>query len=513
MLLPWRHLTQTTHYLASEQLRCGLGVEACMRRCSCLLLGWVLFLTPGFFAVAENTEASASVVLQESYVEGYKGSGGFQGQVTVTGSDGGDHITVQQTEIAVVVEDPGGVTAGLGCAADADALGTRVRCATRGYMASGLVRGGAGDDVIDAANVSVAGGPGDDTITGAGSLRGGDGDDALTGSPGPDMLIGNAGDDRLDGRGGVDGAVYADRADPVTADLRRQAVAVGDSEHDVLVSIEGVVGGMGPDRLTGSGGDDVLFGWGGDDLLFGAGGDDELRDGSGADRLEGGSGNDFLSAGDLDAPLAKLAISSLPKPPADARGATLLGGPGQDGLSGGPGDDRLDGGPGRDGITATGGADRVWARDRHFDEMRCSANAVVRVDRFDLTSGCRRLQRTGTPRPVITSVGGVTFEENDGRYATAYLSCSDDQHQGCRGQLRVVALGRPVGRAWFAVRPGRTQALEQIDLSDWVHRLAQRQGRLRVLYVAHTADARGRRVTITRRGAFCPARDPDDCRP
>jgi len=325
------------------------------------------------------------------------------------------------------------------------------------------------------------------------------------------MLSGNRGDDRLDGRGGVDGAVYADRGDPVTADLARQAVAVGDNEHDVLVSIEGVVGGMGPDRLTGGAGDDILFGWGGNDVLIGAGGDDDLRDGSGADRLEGGSGNDFLSAADLDAPLAELAISSLPRPPVDARGATLLGGPGQDRVHGGPGDDRLDGGTGRDGITAAGGDDRVWARDRHFDEIRCTANADARVDRFDLTSGCQRLQRTGIPRPVITGVGGVIFEENDGRYATAYLSCSDDQPQGCRGKLRVVALGRTVGRARFAVRPGRTQVLEQIDLSNWVHRLAQRQGRLRVLYVAHTADARDRPVTITRRGAFCPARDPGHC--
>jgi hypothetical protein len=307
--------------------------------------------------------------------------------------------------------------------------------------------------------------------------------------------------------------VYADRADPVIADLGRQTVTVGDDEHDVLDSIEGVVGGMGPDRLTGGGGDDVLFGWGGDDVLLGGGGDDELRDGSGADRLEGGPGNDVLSAGALDTPLAGLPILSLPEPPANPRGATLLGGAGQDSVRGGAGEDRLDGGPGRDGITAAGGTDRVWARDGQFDEIRCGAKSVARVDAHDLTAGCRRLARAGVARPVITAVGGVIFEENDGRYATAYLSCSDDQRQGCRGKLRVVALGRTVGRARFFVRPGRTQVLEQIDLSDWVARVAQRQGRLRVFYVVHTADARGRRLTLTRRGAFCPARNPGDCPP
>jgi hypothetical protein len=483
-----------------------------MRSGVCRLLASVFLLTPGLLASAQDAMASATVVLRESYVEGYKGSGGFQGDLTVTGSDGPDRITVRHTASAVVVEDPGGVTAGLGCAAEPDASGTRVRCATRFYTASGFVHGAAGDDLIDAASLGAAGGPGDDTITGAGELRGGDGDDALTGSEGRDMLSGNAGDDRLDGRGGVDGAVYADRAEPVTADLGRQTVAVGEDEHDVLVSIEGVIGGMGPDRLTGGAGDDILFGWGGDDVLAGAGGDDDLRDGSGADRLEGGPGNDALSAGDIDTPVPGLPLYALRKPPIDPGGATLLGGPGRDGVRGGPGEDRLDGGPGRDAISA-GGTDRVWTRDGHFDEIRCMANPVVRADRLDLTAGCRRLQRTGVPRPVITAVGGVIFEDNDGRYATAYLSCSDDQRRGCRGVLRVVALGRTVGRARFSVRPGRTQLLEQIDLADWVHRLASRQGRLRVLYVAHTADARGRRVTLTRRGAVCPGRDPGRCPP
>lgn len=484
-----------------------------MRRHGCLLLGSLALLMPGSWVVAQSAVASATVVLRESYVEGYKGSGGFQAHVTVTGSGAPDRITVRYLGAAVVVEDPGGVTAGVGCAAELDAPFTRVRCVTRGSVVGGFVDGGGGDDVIDAARFGAAGGLGDDTITGAGVLRGGDGADALTGSSGPDLLFGGTGDDRLEGRGGVDGVVYADRADPVTADLGRQAVTVGDTEHDVLDSIEGVIGGIGADRLTGGAGNDVLFGWGGDDVLLGGGGNDELRDGSGADRLEGGPGNDAVSAGALDTPLAGLPILSLAKPPADPRGATLLGGAGQDSVRGGAGDDRLDGGSGRDAITAAGGTDRVWARDGQFDEIRCGANAVARVDAHDLTAGCRRLARTGVARPVITGVGGVIFEENDGRYATAYLSCSDDQRQGCRGTLRVIAVGRTVGRARFFVRPGRTQVLEQIDLSDWVARLAQRQGRLRVLYVVHTADARGRRLTLTRRGAFCPARNPGDCPP
>lgn len=426
-----------------------------MRKRVCLVLGSALVLAPGLLVLAESAVASATVVLRESYMDGYKGSVVFEGHVTVSGSDAADRITVhygtgvaEATSAAVVVEDPGGVIPGVGCAAEPDAPYTRVRCVLRGSLAGGFVDAGAGDDVIDAARFGAAGGSGDDTITGAGLLRGGDGDDALTGSAGPDLFFGNAGNDRLEGRGGVDGAVYADRVDPVTADLVRQAVTIGDDEHDVLDSIEAVIGGMGPDRLTGGLGDDILFGWGGDDVLLGGGGDDDLRDGSGADRLEGGPGNDTLSAGGLDTPpLADLPIFSLPKPPANPRGATLLGGPGQDSVGGGAGNDRLDGGPGRDAITsAGGGTDRVWARDGQFDDILCGAKSVAHVDSHDLTAGCRRLARSGVARPVITGVvGGVIFEENDGRYGTVYLSCSDDHRQGCRGKLRVVALGRTVG--------------------------------------------------------------------
>lgn len=84
-----------------------------MRRHGCLLLGSLALLMPGLWVVAQSAVASATVVLRESYVEGYKGSGGFQAHVTVTGSGAPDRITVRYLGAAVVVEDPGGVTAGV----------------------------------------------------------------------------------------------------------------------------------------------------------------------------------------------------------------------------------------------------------------------------------------------------------------------------------------------------------------------------------------------------------------
>jgi Ca2+-binding RTX toxin-like protein len=74
-----------------------------------------------------------------------------------------------------------------------------------------------------------------------------------------------------------------------------------------------LLGGGGPDRLSGTKGDDILCGYGGADRLLGGGGADYLFGGPGADRIAGGPGDDTICASDR------------------VRG-----------------NDRLDGGPGRD---------------------------------------------------------------------------------------------------------------------------------------------------------------------
>lgn len=197
-----------------------------------------------------------------------------------------------------------------------------------------VLRGGAGDDVLDglwatleggdgndlltggAGTEHLDGGPGDDTLEGHGEydyLDGGTGDDTLRGGDGHDLLFGGgvvgdgaqAGADRLDGGPGNDslddqdglggGAIgpdtltggegrdvvfsYVLRRDPVTVDLTRPYGQGQAGENDALTGIEDVYGGLGDDTLIGDGGPNRLEGDRGQDVLRGGGGDDHLVSG------------------------------------------------------------------------------------------------------------------------------------------------------------------------------------------------------------------------------------------
>jgi hypothetical protein len=191
------------------------------------------------------------------------------------------------------------------------------------------VRLGDGDDTFSVApdfalELRVDGGAGDDAITtGAGRkgladlLRGGPGDDELHGGTGNDLLDGGPGNDVIDGgRNGAAGdtVTYADRRRPVRVSLAASQGGEAE-EHDVLLGIEGIVGGHASDVLIGdagpntfstaAGGGDLMDGREGDDTfhggnpgrdtLLGGAGDDTFDDLTGDDRVHGGPGNDVAS--------------------------------------------------------------------------------------------------------------------------------------------------------------------------------------------------------------------------
>ncbi|MDX6676520.1 MAG: hypothetical protein QOE31_572 [Solirubrobacteraceae bacterium] len=268
----------------------------------------------------------------------------------------------------IVVRDSGAqVLAGGGCSAiDAQT----VRCVAQTAFvdagdgddtlttpASGpafVVRGGDGADTLTGAGY-LSGGPGDDVLTAspltcmgpcpAVTLDGGSGNDVLRGGPGDDVLSGDndgranpfvgdasetgpldaaRGDDAIDGGPGRDTVRYT-RTTGVRVDLADHASNGAGGERDRLQGIENVTSGDGADVLVGDDGANELIGGSGADTLVGRGGDDSLHD----ERLA--STQDFL-------------------PPTAPDGAdTLRGGAGNDGLDGGgePGD-RLFGGPGND---------------------------------------------------------------------------------------------------------------------------------------------------------------------
>jgi hypothetical protein len=169
---------------------------------------------------------------------------------------------------------------------------------------------------------------------------------------------------------------------------------VGGDGHDELTGQGSLLGGPGPDVLTGSEGQDTLSGGAGGDLLRGLGGDDVLSgDGDGSDAgspapgddlLDGGGGLDTASysersagvsvdladratdgqAGEHDQLVGVENVTGGRGPDAlsgDGGPNVLQGGDGDDVLRGRAGDDRLVDGAGTDALFGGDGADKLTA--------------------------------------------------------------------------------------------------------------------------------------------------------
>jgi Ca2+-binding RTX toxin-like protein len=127
--------------------------------------------------------------------------------------------------------------------------------------------------------------------------------DNLTGSSGNDIIRGGAGNDALNGGDGVDLLDLSDATGPVTFTLTQSnsgtlvdlsGVGLG---SDTYRNMEGVIGSIFSDTLTGSSGDDVLVGGLGADQLSGGGGADLFRFNNlseAEDRISDYSANDKL---------------------------------------------------------------------------------------------------------------------------------------------------------------------------------------------------------------------------
>ena len=243
-------------------------------------------------------------------------------------------------------------------------------------------------------------------VPGVETLQGGSGDDVLVGSTGADLLDGGAGFDYADyseGRG-------SQRIDLLYPELNTQ-LATGDKH----ISIEGVIGGYGPDNIRGTFGDnilrgegnvDYLFGRRGNDVLDGGVGDDVLFGGLGADTLIGGTGRDRAqysestvavlvdlqfaqnntgeAAGDVYSSIEDLAGSAFNDTLfGDSYANQVFGRDGADQLFGRGGNDYLNGGAGAD--TLDGGAGNDTLRGgTHADAFVFNAGRDV-IEDFRLT--------------------------------------------------------------------------------------------------------------------------------
>jgi len=459
-------------------------------------------------AIALLAPATAPAVTTVSGSQGcdpptYRGVQDCFALVTATGDGAASEVTATREPHALVVHDPFGVVAGERCAPVPGAGGSAVRCTfTLAGHPSLSVDGGPGDDRLLVPFAAAAGGPGDDIVEGSGRIEGGPGDDVLRGASSDDILGGGPGADAIDGGAGEDLADYRDHDTPVSVALGSDVAAGSAGEGDRLSGVEGVLGGSGDDVLRGGDGGDLLLGGPGDDELRGGDGDDRIVDVDGRDLLVGGAGDDYLlTTDDHSFRLISDVLPGRSEQGSREGRSILLGGEGEDFLRSGLGSDRLDPGPGRDTVLAYGGQDSVWLRDGEADDVECGRLARVRVDVRDLTQHCRHVERTGVVRPHDL---GVSSRTHGGERATVGLGCSDDQRRGCRGLVRVFALGREVGRERFSVRPGRSD-LVTIRLDRRVAREVARRGSLRAYYRVDTHDDRGDRVVLRRRQTICRA--------
>ena len=295
--------------------------------------------------------------------------------------------------------------------ANIDASGNDLANLITGNSGGNALEGGDGNDTLDGGEGndnlgggtgfdSLIGGNGDDTLRGgeqADTLAGGEGNDLITGGKGFDFLYGGNGNDTLagmvgndviDGGAGFDLADYSTSVDGVSVSLlltgAAQTASTG-SGTDLLTGIEGLIGSMFNDlltgdlnanRLAGGAGADILNGDYGNDTIDGGDGDDYLLGGFNADVITGGNGND-----------------------------TLGGGNGFDNLDGGDGNDSITGGLGADTVTGGLGADRFV--------FRTALNVALNIDLVsDFVSGTDLIELSATIFTAFAGQEGQTIGLN-----------------------------------------------------------------------------------------------------
>jgi len=391
--------------------------------------------------------------------------------------------------------------AGLGGTYDFSALSLQTLSGP--LLAAARFRGSAGDEAVigtDRADVleglggnnDVLGGAGNDAVSGAGRVRGGDGDDSVVDFQGAISA------DRLEGGDGADTIRSFHGADTLNGGLDDDYLEGSRDGADLLLGGDGhdtLIGGAGnatiQHALRGAGGDDRLEASG----LLGAGG--LFHGGDGADTLSVGgatlagatyasiellavAGLTGIGGADLDAfatlELASNAILFAASAGSfDFRGKTMLGtgaffqgaqfgndtilgssladtlegAGGADNLAGFDGDDLLAGGTGNDSIDGGAGFDTVrFLRPRADYTVQSAGSALIVSGIFegaDTLRGVEELRFTDGTVPVVTagndSVRGGTGADslNAGNGAdTVDGLAGDDTLVGSAGDDRVV---------------------------------------------------------------------------
>ncbi len=273
----------------------------------------------------------------------------------------------------------------------------------RGGGGEDYIEGNAGDDTIDggvgpydaighgdsltAVTIDLAAGTvtgeGNDSITEIEIAIGSRHNDTLLGDANATLFYGLEGDDHIDGRAGHDIVLYESATRGVNANLA-SGTASGEG-NDTLAGIEGLLGSLFDDTLTGDGGNNVLVGYLGNDTLVGGDGADYFEPGPGNDVVDGqaggqdivdyyyapmgvsvdlgsgtatGQGDDVLTA--IEEVLGSLFDDVLF---GNQVGNYLYGDLGNDIIEGRDGDDGLDGFDGNDTLNGGAGSDECFGAE------------------------------------------------------------------------------------------------------------------------------------------------------
>ncbi|MEX2298778.1 MAG: Calx-beta domain-containing protein, partial [Dongiaceae bacterium] len=222
-----------------------------------------------------------------------------------------------------------------------------------------------GDTLIGGnANDRIFGREGDDI------LAGGAGDDSLDGGADDDTLMGGEGNDTVLGGAGLGDLIdWSDATAAITHTLVTSgaftSATIAGLGTDHYSGIEGIVGGVHADNLTGNASENILIGNEGNDTLSGADGSDTIRGGDNDDSIMGGNQNDLLLGDDGN--------------------DTIVGGAGDDTVVGDIGNDLILGGSGADLIGGDAGDDTIRFSDADNDSIDGAAGIdVLLLDQLSL---------------------------------------------------------------------------------------------------------------------------------
>ncbi|MEL6104936.1 MAG: PKD domain-containing protein, partial [Planctomycetota bacterium] len=248
-----------------------------------------------------------------------------------------------------------------------------------------------------------------------------EGADVITTGPEGDLVRSGSGDDDVDVGGGQNRVFTGEGFDVVRAgdgpdliDVRPTFPGSGSSFGSQVIDAGGsnrIFGDSGPDLITVTGiGDTFIDAGDGDNRITTSFGDDTIRTGNGLDTIDAGDGNNEVSTGAGD----DVVTTGLGNDNINTASGTdwIDAGPGADSINAGPDDDLIIGGLGGDTVFAGTGRDIVWGGLQFYDAAEI-LGSLIEPSEF-LSFGAYSQFVAPSIQPLALGLESVHGEINDG---------------------------------------------------------------------------------------------------